>query len=325
MTNFAKKIFILTLTFFAFQTASQIYAKSNSDEELKRQILSTADLNGESADEILSDDDSDDSSSSRKSKKSKKNQTLSGQREVFYTEDLTTFYKKHFNHELNTDEELEYYFQKALDSVSEFSDEYSKDVHLARCHYFYGLHLQEDFDLAAIRNLNLKDSSAEVDPNELAVEHYDKGIEYASAACKIKNGSDALSIWAQCISQNCTVKNVLYILMNGLKVRSYSKKAVKADYSNGTAHLYASAQDAYAPKPFNKAKKARKEILSYLNDPSIRREEYDTFDMCYAVGYTYYLKKKYSQATEWFNKCLEIYPNNVSANNMLKEIAALKK
>lgn len=326
MNSFVKKIFAISFSVLGISFATlRVYAakstsKSASDEDLKKQILSTADLNGVSADELLANDDADDS----ENQKNQKKQTLSAQREVFYTKDLETFYKKHFNHEIKSQEDLDFYFTQAVNSADEFSDEYSKNVHLARCHYFYGLQLQEDFDLSAIRNLDLTDSSDTKNSNELAAEHYDEGIKLASSAYKIKNGSDALSIWAHCISANCTAKNVLYILGNGLKVRSYARRAVKIDYSNGTAHFLASAQDAYAPKPFNKAVKARKEVLSYLNDDSIRMEEFDLFNMYYTVAYTYFLKKRYSQATKWFQKCLEIYPNNISTNRMLENIQELK-
>lgn len=326
MNSFVKKIFAISFSVLGISIANlQVYAeksssKSVSEEDLKKQILSTANLNGVSADELLANDDADDS----ENQKNQKKHSLSSQREVYYTQDLQTFYKKHFNHEIKSQEDLDFYFKKAVNSAEEFSDEYSKNVHLARCHYFYGLQLQEDFDLSTIRNLDLTDSSDTKNSNELAAEHYDEGIELASAAYKIKNGSDALSIWAHCISANCTAKNVMYILGNGLKVRSYARRAVKLDYSNGTAHFLSSAQDAYAPKPFNKAVKARKEVLSYLNDDGIRLEEFDTFNMYYTVGYTYFLKKRYSQATKWFQKCLEIYPNNISTNRMLENIQALK-
>ncbi len=244
-------------------------------------------------------------------------QQIKQSREVPFTSELEDFYKNYFNHKLSNKDELNSFFTKAVDSSQNFSDEYSKNVHLARCCYFYGQTLMEDYDVSSIEDLDLNDSSNTENVNEIAGKYFDKGIEYANTAVKIKSGSDSLSILSHLISANCTAKNVAYILFNGLKVRSYAKEAVNLDYSNGTAHFLVSAQDAYAPKPFNRAQKARKEIFSYLEDDSIRKEEFDYFNLYSTVGYTYSLNKNYEEAVEWYKKALEIYPENVSTKKLL--------
>ncbi len=244
-------------------------------------------------------------------------QQVNQNREVFFTDELKEFYKNYFNHKISNKDELESFFNKAVNSAQKFNDEYSKNVHLARCYYFYGQTLMEDYDVSSIEDLDLNDSSNTENTNEIAAKYFDKGIEYANIAASIKKGSDSLSVLAHLISANCTAKNVAYIIFNGLKVRSFAKEAVNIDYSNGTAHFLVSAQDAYAPKPFNRAQKARKEILSYLDDNSIRKEEFDYFNMYTTIGYTYFLTKNYEKAIEWYKKALEIYPQNISTKKLL--------
>ena len=150
--------------------------------------------------------------------------------------------------------------------------------------------------------------------------HFDKAIDECNQALKIKKGSDGYSTLAQAISMNCTAKNVSYVLANGLKVRANAKKAVALDYSNGLGQFMVIAQDAYAPWPFCKLKSSRKALLRVLDDKYIRIERFD-YQMIYAaIGYTFYKQKKWDKAIEWYNKILELYPQNFAARQMIKKI-----
>lgn len=161
--------------------------------------------------------------------------------------------------------------------------------------------------------------------SDRAGDFFDKAIEYAEAALEIKKGTDAYTILSHSISANCTAKNTAYILGNGLKVRSLARKAIKLDYSNGTAHFLAAAQDLYAPWPFSKLRSGRKQLLSILNDKYIRLEDHDRHLIFAAIGHSYFRQKKWAKSAEWFKKCREIYPDNTIARYMLEKIEAKQK
>lgn len=314
-----EKIIIAFLLMISF-CLTNIFAES--EEELKKRILKNADLNGASVDELMQGDITDESNGSFLDR-FKKHDKVQGEREVPFTQELYDFIETHFSHNITDLETRNFYYNKAVESANKASDEYAKEVLLARCDYFCGMNVMESYDLTQLENMDLSDNSSAEPVNEIAGRFYDSGIEHALKAMEIKDGTDAPTIYAHCISANCTAKTVSYVLANGLKVRKFAKIAVKRDYSNGTAHFLASAQDAYAPAPFNKLKRARKEFLSYLNDDAIRMEKFDYLNIYSGIAYTYYKKNKFNDALTWYKKALEIYPNNYSVLEMIGKINKL--
>ncbi len=293
---------------------------AETEEEMKKRILKNADLNGTSVDEIMEGDIDDESDGNSFLNLFRKKEAYKGEREVPFTKELYDFIDAHFDHKIKDKDELERYYNAAVTSAQKAPDEYSREVLLSRCDYFCGMNIMEDFDLTELENMDLSDNTSSNQVNEEAGKYFDSGIEHALNAMRIKDGTDAPAVYSHCISANCTAKTVSYVLANGLKVRKYAKIAVKKDWSNGTAHFLASAQDAYAPFPFCKLKRSRKEFLSYLNDPSIRIERFDYLNIYSGIAYTYYKKKKYSECLSWYNKALEIYPGNYSLHKMIDNI-----
>lgn len=290
---------------------------SESEEEKKRKILEGADLSGISAEELMSGDDEEYKSGGNEARR------LPSEfpRDVPYTKAALDFCEAHYNHQIFSDEARKRYYDASV-QAAENLDEYSKLVCLARAEYYYGLSVMETFDFTSLENVDLGGADGAVtkeEMNKIAGNYFDKSIEYAEAALEIKKGSDAYSMLSQAISMNCTTKTMSYILGNGLKVRSNARKAVKKDYSNGTAQYLVIAQDAYAPWPFGKPRTGRNKLIALLDDKYVRIEKADKQMILSAIGYTFFKQKKWDKAIEWYKKLLEVYPNNYVAKNMMKK------
>ncbi|MDE7290853.1 MAG: tetratricopeptide repeat protein [Treponemataceae bacterium] len=309
---FQKRFFLAaTILFFAAAVFPE------TEEELKKRLLSEADLAGESMNELMAADDENDA---KLFGKAQKMLPSTFERDVPYTAEEITFMDLYYNHGISSVAQRRKLHEDAIASAEKFQDEYARLVHLARAEYYYGVACIESFDLSLFEDLKNVESKTGDSAAEVAGAAFDKAIEYGHAALEIKKGSDAYSIISHSISANCTAKNWTYILGNALKVRSYAKKAVSADYSNGTAQFLVVAQDVYAPWPIGKVRSGRKKMISILKDKYVRVEDQDTLLICAAIGYSYFKQKKWNQAIEWYNKALEVYPYNYSAHQMLGTI-----
>ena len=291
---------------------------SETEDEFKKRILSSADLSGESAEEIMAADDGVDKGANAANGQKRLPSTFP--RDVPYTKEAIDFSEAHYGHKIFNDQIRKSFYIASVTAANALPDEYSRLISLARADYYYGLNVMESFDLTSLDKIDLGDSSSSVNINDKAGEYFDKAIEECNEALKIKRGSDAYSTLAQAISMNCTAKNVAYVLANGLKVRANAKKAVALDYSNGLGQFMAIAQDAYAPWPFCKLRSSRKALIRILNDQYIRIDRPDAQMIYAAIGYTFYKQKKWDKAIEWYKKILEIYPMNFTARQMIKKI-----
>lgn len=241
-------------------------------------------------------------------------------REVPYTQALYNFIDAYFDHKILSQKILDEHFNSSMESSSEFSDEYCVLVHKARCLYFYGLTLMEDYDISDMAKTDLNNPSDSETKNKQAAKYFDQSIDLGKEALKIQKGTDAYALLCNGISANCIAKNSAYIIANGLKVNTYAKKAVTQDYSNGTAHYLGSCQNIYAPAPFCKLKDGMSKMDMYLSVPYIHKEKFDVFNILSAIGYCHQRMGNIDEAILWYEKSLEIYPDNVSVNRLLKKI-----
>ena len=291
---------------------------AESEDEMKKRILKNADLSGESAADLMAADDGEDKFAN--SKDAPKRLPAEFPRDVPYTKAGIDFCEAHYGHKIINDIVRKSYYYASVEAANAMTDEYSKLITLARADYYYGLSVMESFDLTSLDSMDLGDTKTTESVNDKAGSYFDKAIDECNQALKIKKGSDAYSTLAQAISMNCTAKNVSYVLANGLKVRANAKKAVALDYSNGLGQFMVIAQDAYAPWPFCKLRSSRKALLRVLDDKYIRIERFD-YQMIYAaIGYTFYKQKKWDKAIEWYEKILDLYPQNYSARQMIRKI-----
>jgi tetratricopeptide (TPR) repeat protein len=142
-----------------------------------------------------------------------------------------------------------------------------------------------------------------------AAARYEQGILWAQKAQEEGAGAEGWQMLAENISQSCAVRPVSYALANGLKVESYSKKALAEDPQNTAARFMIAARWVYAPSPFHNYKRGismMEEILA--GDGNSGKD--DLFNIYSAIGYAYLQQKKTGDARPWFLKALEIYPTN---------------
>ncbi len=305
------KKLIATAAIFALSAA---FAKDNKTVK----ILSSVEMTEEERAELEDEDDADENDPTPQEASTR----LNGERDVPYTKALQALMDGYFNHELADEEARNATFNAALtDAETQYgSDAYRMNVHKARAFYYYGMILMENYDLTNLEKMDLSDTSETEDVNKKAGEDYDRAIEFAKLALKERHGSDAYSMLAHAISANCTAKTTGYVLSNGLKVRANAKKAVKEDFSNGTAHFLIHAQDIYAPAPFAKVKKGRKALERCIANPGIRFEQADLFNIYSSIGYSCQRQKKYGEAKKWYDRCQELYPQNLSVQNLVSKL-----
>lgn len=290
---------------------------SETEEEFKKRVISSANLAGESAAELMAADDGIDKGAAAAS--GERRLPSEFPRDVPYTQAGIDFCEAHYGHKIFNDTTRRKFYDASVEAAEALPDQYSKLISLARADYYYGLSVMETFDLTSLDSIDLGDASSTTSVNDLAGSYFDRAIDECNQALQIRKGSDAYSTLAQAISMNCTAKNVAYVLANGLKVRANAKNAVALDYSNGLGQFMVIAQDAYAPWPFCKLKSSRKALIRVLNDKYIRIERFDAQMIYAAIGYTFYKQKKWDKAIEWYKKILELYPMNFTARQMIKK------
>ena len=256
----------------------------------------------------------------------------SKERDVPYTKALYTFIDHYYNNQISSMDMAEEFYITAVDSLPECFTEYSKLVHLSRCEFYLGMYVMGEYDFSSIEKIksitdttdNTKNLSQQIKNKKAqAASYFDKAISLAQEALKIREGSDAYIIYAMAISSNCTVKNSSYVINNGLKVGSYSKKALQLDSTNGTACYYQYAQDLYAPAFFSNYKRGYSKMLSFYNNDSLRKEKMDNYYFITGIAYSFYKTNNYPEALEWYKKSLEIYPNNQFALKMIKLLSKI--
>lgn len=256
--------------------------------------------------------------------------TQSTARDVPYTKALYTFIDRYYNNEIPSMVKAKELYNTALDSVPAEFDDYQKAVHQARCEFYLGMYVMGDYDFSSIdkiKSLNdTSDNSADLSEQakktkEAAAYYFDRTISLAQKALKIREGSDAYIIYAMGISSNCTVKNSSYVINNGLKVGSYSKKSLSFDPLNATACYYQYAQDLYAPAFFANYKRGYNKMLSFYNSETLRKEKLDNYFFLTGIAYSFYKTNNKAAAIEWYKKSLQIYPKNQFALNMIKMLS----
>jgi tetratricopeptide (TPR) repeat protein len=170
-------------------------------------------------------------------------------------------------------------------------------IMLSRCEYLMG------------RAYQYEERKAE------AIARYDQGISWAERAQEEGAGTEGWQLLAENISQSCVVRPVSYALANGLKVESYSKKALAENPRNAAAQIMIASRWIYAPAPFHNYRRGIRmmEEIPSASDP----EKEDLFNVYSAIGYAYVQQKKPGDARPWLLKALEIYPTNKYVQSLL--------
>jgi tetratricopeptide (TPR) repeat protein len=152
--------------------------------------------------------------------------------------------------------------------------------------------------------------------------HFDLGADYAKRAADASGSSEAWLMYAENVSQNCTVKPVSYAISNGSKLAGIASRVIKQDPANAAAHILLYSQDVYAPAPFHNHKRGIKNMTALLNDGTLRVQKDDKFNILCAIAYAHFQEKNYAEAASWFSQTLAVYPGNEFAKKMLAESRA---
>lgn len=204
-----------------------------------------------------------------------------------------------YSNPLNHDD-LILVYDATVEDVQNTLSGYDLYVALSRCEYYMGR------------------SYAYAENKDVAASYYDEGLEYAQKAFDITEGYEAVLMYGENLSQNCAVKPTSYAIANGLKINGYAKDVLKLEPKNGAAMFLRTAQYAYAPTPFHNYRKAIKEMKEILETPAIILESDDMFNVTSAIAYAYMKRKEYTEALQWIEKALIVYPTNYFAL-LLKE------
>lgn len=175
---------------------------------------------------------------------------------------------------------------------------FSLNAILSRCEYLKGRAFQYD------------------GKKDLAIFHYEKGVDYAEKSIKEKPSSEGYEMLAANISQLCSLRNKVWVITHGLDVEKYSKLALSFNGSNANAQYMISARWIYAPGPFSDVPRGIIEMTDLLNGSYTFNKD-DLFNINISIGYGYIRQKKYQEAEAWVKKALEIYPTNKYAQELL--------
>ena len=147
-----------------------------------------------------------------------------------------------------------------------------------------------------------------------AAMQYEAAIADIETALDIGETSEVLRLKAEVISQQCLVKSVFYVVANGPKVLSLSRRALELDPENGKALISLAAAKIYPPAAFGgHPQEGIEMMLEALTKPNIEKD--DRFNIFSAIGIAYYKLGKAEEAIHWLAKARDLYPGNRYLNS----------
>ncbi|GHV82760.1 hypothetical protein AGMMS50212_01000 [Spirochaetia bacterium] len=203
-----------------------------------------------------------------------------------------------FYEQTHTAAQAELLTAKTVQTAREILTGFELDNSLSVCEYY----------LARIYHFELK--------NEIAMEHYQKGLEFAEKSIKQQPSSTGWEMRAANISQLCTLKPVGWVMLNGLDVEKFAKNSLKLNSRNAGAQYLIASRWVYAPPPFSNVKKGINDMLAILYGAYDSQKD-DLFNVYSALAYGYIREKKIEEAKTWIDKALSVYPTNKYANDLL--------
>ena len=219
-----------------------------------------------------------------------------------YPESYFSFRDAMLNGRGKTASEFESQYAAVVAEVEATKSGWERDVLLAHCDYVLG---------RAYRYLGDKKKS---------VTYFDKAIELCKEVLKNHEVAEAYVVYADAISQNCSVKPKTYAMSHGAKVKTLAKKALALDPTYGAAKYLENSQNIFPPAPFNNLKEGMKNLDVLLDTNQFRMDEYDVYSALSARAYGYLQQGKKEDALHWYQKALELYPDNVAVLEIIPTI-----
>jgi tetratricopeptide (TPR) repeat protein len=173
-------------------------------------------------------------------------------------------------------------------------------IMLSRCEYMMGRAYQED------------------QRKEDAIRCYENGVVWAEKANAEMPSAGAYEMLASNIGQQCMLRSVPWVMVNGLKVEENAKKGLKLDSQHAACMYMIASRWAFGPSPFGNPQRGITELSAMLNGSADLGKD-DYFNIYSGIGYAYLRLKKKAEAAAWITKALEIYPTNKFALGLLRE------
>ena len=147
-----------------------------------------------------------------------------------------------------------------------------------------------------------------IDNKAKAGEYYTSALDKAKASFEESPTAEAYCIYAEALSQNCTVQSSAYMVSNGTKVPNFAKKALAIDPKCAGASYSLACYSIYAPAPFTNLKKGLKILDSTIETSNLDTD--DLFNYYSTYAYVAIKQKDFKLADAYCAKAAEIYPNN---------------
>jgi tetratricopeptide (TPR) repeat protein len=173
-------------------------------------------------------------------------------------------------------------------------------VMLSRCEYFMGRAYQED---------QRKDD---------AIRCYERGVALAEKANAETPSAGAYEMLASHIGQQCMLRSVPWVMVNGLKVEENAKKGLGLNNRHAACMYMIASRWAFGPKPFGKPERGVTELSAML-DGKVDLEKDDYFNIYSGIAYAYLRLDEKAKAFTWVTKALELYPTNKFALGLLEK------
>lgn len=218
----------------------------------------------------------------------------------------TSEFESNFNRWLNNDIESDKFIaiiDSTIDDVVNLERSYKSRLLLARLYLIMG---------RVYYTLKNSDSS---------IESFLLAIEYAEESITFRESSEAWSIKAEASSGIMIHKGTSYIIKNSKKINEYAQRSIDLNSKNIKANYIIAQGLINAPKIFggNKVKgfKVLKDLLEYDTITEV-----DRFDINMTLSRSLLKSKKATDANKYCLDALQIYPGNLKARRLLKEISS---
>jgi tetratricopeptide (TPR) repeat protein len=145
-----------------------------------------------------------------------------------------------------------------------------------------------------------------------ATEHCERGLALIEEAMVEGCFSEGWRMKGELLGQLCLLRDVGFLLANGLKAESCAREALRLDPGNAAAQVIVASRKIYPPALFGGNPRLgialmRKAMEMAPIDPA------DLFDIYSGLGQAYWKLKDFADARHWLAKALELFPGNAFA------------
>jgi tetratricopeptide (TPR) repeat protein len=142
-----------------------------------------------------------------------------------------------------------------------------------------------------------------------AAPHFERGLALSEEAQEEAPCSEGWRWMSENIGQLCLVKDLGFLIANGLKTVRYAEKALALDPRNAAAQIIVASSKVYPPPIFGGDPRLGVELMQRALDMGATERD-DLFNIYSGIGLAYGKLKNPEDARQWLLKALELYPAN---------------